>query len=116
MNRIKDLRTSLEWKQEDLAQRLKVSKVSVSRYELEQRQLTPDIIEDLCTIFDVSADYLLCRSDVPNTRFTKADASLLLQFRELNEEGKEKVLSYLGDLVMTGAYKKGDESKVVDIA
>lgn len=41
------------------------------------------------------------------------ERQLLDRFRSLNEEGREKALDYLGDLVDTGKYKKRDPSGVV---
>lgn len=41
------------------------------------------------------------------------ERQLLDRFRSLNEEGQEKALDYLGDLVDTGKYKKRDPSGVV---
>ena len=82
MNRIKDLRISRGWKQKELADRLNVSVITVSRYEMEQRQLDPKTILKLCDIFGVTADYLLCRSSAPTASMTDEEAALLRAYRE----------------------------------
>lgn len=80
MNRIRDLRVAAKMQQSDLAQRLNVSKVSVSRYELEQRQLDPATINQLCDIFGCTADYLLGRSLSPLPAVNDAQARLLAAY------------------------------------
>lgn len=45
-----------------------------------------------------------------------AEQKLLSLFRNLNEEGKEKAIGYLGDLVDTGKYKKHNPAGLVQEA
>lgn len=64
MNRLRDLRTERGWTQEELGTKLKVQKSAVSKYEIGRSALTDELIEQLCKIFDVSADYLLGLSNI----------------------------------------------------
>ena len=84
MNRIRELRLAKGWLQKDLATRMNIGIVSVSRYELEQRQLDPETIIKLCDIFEVTADYLLCRSNIPNVTLSQSDADLNTAVRGLD--------------------------------
>ena len=77
MNRIKDLRQERGMKQSELAQLLSIGRASVSNYEIESRQLDPDMIRRLCAIFGVSADYLLCISDQRTAQITDEEAALV---------------------------------------
>ena len=77
MNRIKELRTKNDLSQAELGKILGCISATVSKWELEQRQLDPVTINALCDYFGVSADYLLCRSDIPNPAISEADAALL---------------------------------------
>ena len=63
MNRIRELRLALGYRQKDLAEMIGCAENSISNYEKEVRALDPGLINRLCEIFDCSADYLLCRSD-----------------------------------------------------
>ena len=80
MNRIRELRLAANMQQADLAQHLSVSKVTVSRYELEQRQLDPTTICTLCDLFGCTADYLLGRSKAPQIVLTDRQLRLLAAY------------------------------------
>lgn len=64
MNRLRDLRTERGWTQEQLGAMLKVQKSAISKYEIGRSSLSDELIEQLCSIFDCSADYLLGLSNV----------------------------------------------------
>lgn len=61
--RIKELRKAMNMTQKQLAEKLGVGQKDVSRYELEQHEPSISTILKLCEFFDVSADYLLGRTD-----------------------------------------------------
>lgn len=77
MNRIKDLRLASGMSQAQLGQRLGCHGTTVSKFELETRQLDPALICDLCDIFGCTADYLLCRSDTPWPTVTPEQSALI---------------------------------------
>jgi len=58
-DRIKELRTSCDWSQHDLAQRMEVSKQAISNWERDAAK--PDVhqLVRLAEVFRVSADHLL---------------------------------------------------------
>ena len=91
MNRIKELRIACGLKQKNLADRLNVSVITVSRYEMEQRQLDPKTILKLCDIFGVTADYLLCRSSSPTASMTDEEAALLRAYRAADARDQNAV-------------------------
>ena len=63
---------------------------------------------------DVSADYLVFGvSHSPVSDLSAAETSLVKNFRELNDEGQEKVIGYVGDLIQTGIYKNNHQSGMV---
>lgn len=53
--------------QKDIAKSVGLSLRSYQRYEYGERNPTSDVIIKLCDYFDVSADYLLGRTDNPNS-------------------------------------------------
>ena len=91
MNRIKELRLAKGWLQKDLAARMNIGLVSVSRYELEQRQLDPETILKLCDIFGVTSDYSLCRSDTPNATLSQSDAALIAAYHAADENIRKAI-------------------------
>lgn len=72
MNRLRDLREEAGLKQKDVAQALAMTNTSISMYELEQRQLTPELIIKFCSFYHCSSDYLLGISDIRTPAATAA--------------------------------------------
>lgn len=64
MNRLRFLRTEKGESLEKVAQYLNVSLQTISNYETEKRDMTPETIIKLATYYDVSTDYLLGKTDV----------------------------------------------------
>ena len=91
MNRIKELRLQHNWKQEELGARLNVGKGAISRYENGERGLDSVMINTLCEIFGVTADYLLCRSSSPTAAMTDDESALLRAYRAASEDAKAVV-------------------------
>lgn len=63
---IRELRESLKLSQKELAERIGVSNVVLSRYELDDRKPDFDTLEKIADFFNVTTDYLLGRSDIKN--------------------------------------------------
>lgn len=66
MNRLRLLRTEREESLEKVANYLNVSIQTISNYETEKRDMTPDTIIKLANYFNVSTDYLLGKTDTRN--------------------------------------------------
>lgn len=66
----------------------------------------------IANVLGVSVESLYGRNEQQDSR----EQQLLTQFRSMNEEGKEKALDYIGDLVDTGKYKKPCEADMVQEA
>lgn len=73
MNRLKYLRTEKGENLEKVAEYLNVSIQTISNYENEKRDMTPDTIIKLAKYFGVSTDYLLGKSDIRNPENTDLD-------------------------------------------
>lgn len=56
--RVKQLRLSAGMTQEQLAERIWVSKAAISNYELSERNPSPETIIKIAGVFGVSTDYL----------------------------------------------------------
>ena len=59
MNRLKELRKEKSLTQDDLAELLEVTKVTIFNWENGVSSIKPDRLKKLCEIFDVDAPYLL---------------------------------------------------------
>lgn len=66
MNRLRMLRTEKGESLEKVAKYLNVTIQTISNYETEKRDMTPDTILRLAEYFNVSTDYLLGKSEIRN--------------------------------------------------
>ena len=110
MNRIRDLRDANGWKQAELAERLGVSRSTISKYEVEDRQLDPFTIHALCDLFGCTADYLLGRSDSPYPVISDTDAELLDAYKALPLAIRQAVDSLIAPYRRSAEGKKPAES------
>lgn len=65
--RIRDLREDHDIKQRDVADYLKCTQVCYSHYENGKRDIPTDVLIKLANYYNVSIDYLLGRTDNPET-------------------------------------------------
>lgn len=63
MKRIKELREQMNMSQADLAKRIGVSQVCLSRYETGERRPSYTVLKAIARVFDCSLDYLLSEAD-----------------------------------------------------
>lgn len=91
MNKLKLLRTERGESLEKIAEYLNVTIQTVSNYENEKRDMSPDTIIKLSEYFKVSTDYLLGKSDVRNpekVNINDADVAFASGVKALNETNK----------------------------
>ena len=72
MNRLKFLRNEKGESLEKIAKYLNVTLQTISNYELEKRDMTPDTIIKLAEYYNVSTDYLLGKTDKRTTSNSSA--------------------------------------------
>jgi len=63
--RLKYLREGIGVSQEKLAKMLDTTQSSINRYENGQSEPTVELFRKYADLFDVSMDYIFCRSDAP---------------------------------------------------
>ena len=95
MNKIKDLRISKGWTQEQLGESLGCTGVAIGRYERGARDLDVATINRLCDIFGCTSDYLLGRSESRSHLDPETARDFLKQLRALSDEG-ERALAKMG--------------------
>ena len=82
-NTLKKLRTEEGLTQQQLAERLGVTKSVVSYYELQERYPSPEVLTKLASIFHVTTDYLLGLSRSETVDLTGLDEEDIITVRRL---------------------------------
>lgn len=110
MNRLKLLREEKKLTQGDIAKMLNITTAAYSYYENEKRDMTPDTILKLAEYFDVSTDYLLCKSDIRNP--DKIDESKLNVAFESGYDGlNETNKTLINNIISTLKIQQDAEDK-----
>ncbi len=66
-SKIKEFRKSINLTQKQMAERLNISERAYQYYESGQREPNLDTLFDISNIFDISTDYLLGKTNNPNS-------------------------------------------------
>lgn len=66
-SKIKEFRKSINLTQKQMAERLNISERAYQYYESGQREPSLDTLFDISNIFDISTDYLLGKTNNPNS-------------------------------------------------
>ena len=82
MNRLKELRKQKGLTQQGLADEISVSKISVLRWENEERQIKPEKAQQLADYFGVSVGYLLGYEEAKTLENILKDAEEYLEMTE----------------------------------
>ena len=107
-DRLKQLRTEKKLRQVDIAEHLGVSRTTYTQYETDASEPDNDTLVSIANFFDVSADYLLGRTDarkhvVDLPDDYKVDPDKLQVFaratRALPEEEMKKIREYAAMLI-----------------
>lgn len=96
VNRIKDLRVSKGWTQDQLGEKVGCSGVAIGRYERALRDLDVATICRLCDIFGCTADYLLGCSPLQSPELSPEEEDLLLAWRAAPPEIRAIIDTALG--------------------
>lgn len=125
MNRIRQLREARGMTQQELGKILNVQGAAISKYESGKIPLTVDTINKLTDVFEVSIDYLLCKTDdmhegVKNIKFeatTTSENGLLEIYRNYKKNGYSKrilldLIAYIPELYELVSLKS-DEDKLL---
>ena len=82
MNRLKELRKEKKLTQEELAQDIGVSKITILRWENGERQIKPEKAQQLADYFGVSVGYLLGYEEAKTLENILKDAEEYLEMTE----------------------------------
>ena len=95
-NRIRELREAKSLSQDQLAEKLNVTKQAISQYERGVRKPSMPMLEALCDFFNVSSDYLLGKDDV-TVRLVDADGLKVLEAYHIDCEAMKVAQSIYDD-------------------
>ncbi|MDW0111584.1 helix-turn-helix transcriptional regulator [Sporosarcina saromensis] len=85
-DRLKTLRNNKGLSQKDLTDRLHINRSTYARYETNSTQPDYETLSRLADFFDVTIDYLLARSDIPNHK------AVFVAGKDINLTDEELVL------------------------
>ena len=109
-SRLRQAREQANLTQQDFAKKLGVTKNAISNYENGVSSPKWDVLLKIFDVLKVEPNFLYQDSfslETPETSpLTPQQSALLSSFDLLNEEGQQKALDYVDDLVLTGRYKK----------
>ncbi len=101
MNRLRFLRNEKGESLEKIAKFLNVTIQTISNYETEKRDMTPDTILKLSEYFEVSTDYLLGKSDIrtPNNKIDNVLNEAMIgmsreEYEKLTETQKKQIRDF----------------------
>ena len=110
--RIRQLRIEHQITQEELGTKVGVQKAAIYKYENGLIvNLKRSTLEKLAIVLETTPTYLMGLEDSESnstvlSELTPQQSALLSSFNQLNEEGQQKAVDYVDDLVLTGRYKK----------
>lgn len=83
--RLRDLREDNDLKQEDIAKILNITKQAYGRYENGTRKLSIEDLIKLCDFYNVSADYMIGRTDDQETKSTTTNIKYQINGGKFNK-------------------------------
>lgn len=109
-SRLRQAREQSGLTQQDLAEKLGVTKSAIGNYENGVSSPKWDVLLKIFDVLHVEPNFLYQDSFSPDSAepvlLTPQQSALLSSFDQLNEEGQQKAVDYVEDLVLTGRYKK----------
>lgn len=90
MNRIRELRIKKGISQSELAESLKITQATISKYELGQRNIPRLFVDKMCEVLNCTSDYLLGISDInaKSPAETSGAGNIPDEFMRLQEANK----------------------------
>lgn len=108
-SRLRQAREQSGLTQQDLAEKLGVTKSAIGNYENGVSSPKWDILLKIFDVLQVEPNFLYQDSfsfdSADPVVLTPQQSALLSSFDQLNEEGQQKAVDYVDDLVLTGRYK-----------
>lgn len=118
-DRLRLLREAAGLSQSDLAKQVFVAQQSVGKWEKNLTKPSPEMYVKLARIFNVTTDYLLGLTDIPqagtNASYSAEESALLDSYRRLSGRGREYIQQQMA-IALTLYTKKSNVNFVVETA
>ena len=119
-NRLKNLRIEHNLTQFELAEKVKLSKANISKYEANLVEPSLSTLSLISSLFDVSIDYLLGKTDSPKAQYNSSDKlnlssteeHVVTTFRKLTPEDQNYIVKTID--IVSAQYPS--EENTYDIA
>lgn len=99
MQKLKELRKSVNKTQQELADDLKINLAMYKNYENDKCRLNDDILLKLSKFYNVSIDYILGNDTKGMTVYTEEQNQIIKMMVQLNEINLLKLYSYTAGLL-----------------
>ncbi len=100
MNRLKELRLKRGLLQSDIAKIIKKSERTVGFYETGERDMGTETLGILADFFNVSVDYLLGRTNMPNELHQAASSNIdLAKLAEISPDKKKAITDNINNMI-----------------
>lgn len=98
--RLKELRLKNDKLQKDVANYLNISDVAYGYYEKGERQPNPDMLLKLAKYFNVTTDYLLGKTDIPNELHMAASSDIdLAKLAKLDKDKQKTITDNINNMI-----------------
>lgn len=117
-SRLRERRESLHMKQSELGRLLGVTGSAIGNYENGISSPKADVLYRVFDVLGCDANYLF-QDEMENAAASLHSAdevALMKMYRQLNDEGQEKMQEYADDLVSSGKYEKADPHQLGKMA
>lgn len=109
--KLKSLRIDNRLTQEEVAEKINVSRCSLANYELGRRKPTVEIFAKFAKFYNVSVDYLSGKlEEDSHSSYFKEQAEMFFMSEKITTEDKELILQDIMDLYFRGK-KQGAKDK-----
>lgn len=113
--KLKLVRKESNMTQEEVAQRLGVTRATYSRYELGQREPNVEMLKNISNVFNVSVDFLVNTNKYNKDAVLNSTEQKLLQiFRDLNVQGQDYIMQTI-DMAKDKYIKSDSISNLEDV-
>ena len=114
-SRMKARREELGMTQTQLAEKMGVTKGAIGNYETDANSPKASMMYKIFEVLQCDANYLYQDDmfDAASVMLPEDEREMLRLYKQLNQEGKEKLADYADDLVRSGKYIKNSSDEVV---
>lgn len=114
-SRMKTRREELGMTQTQLAEKIGVTKGAIGNYETDANSPKASMMYKIFEALQCDANYLYQDDmfDAASVMLPEDEREMLRLYKQLNQEGKEKLADYADDLVRSGKYIKNSSDEVV---